>query len=63
MVGPFPCDKDGNWYLLVAMDLFSKWVETHVMPLLYSERAGEFLYNDLVARSGKPCYIWIDNSA
>ena len=45
------------------MDSFSKWVETHAMPFLHSLRAAEFLYDDLVARWGKLCYIWTDNSA
>ena len=60
-VGPFPWDEDGNCYLLVAVDPFSKWVETHAMPLLHSWRAAEFLYDDLVAHWGKPCYVWTDN--
>ena len=63
MVGPFPWDEDGNHYLLVAMDPFSKWVEIHAMPLLHSWRAAKFLYDDLVAHWGKPCYVWTDNGA
>ena len=51
-VGPFPWDKDGNHYLLVAMDPLSKWVETRTMPSLYSWRATKFLYDDLVAHWG-----------
>ena len=63
VVGPFPWDGDGNCYLLVAVDPFSKWVETHAVPLLHSWRAAKFLYDDLVARWGKPHYVRIDNSA
>ena len=33
------------------------------MPSLHSWRAAEFLYNDLVARWGKPHYIRTDNGA
>ena len=33
------------------------------MPLLDSLRAGEFLYDDLVAHWSKPCYIQTDNDA
>ena len=43
------------------MDPFSKWVETHAMPLLHSWRAAQFLYDDLVAHWGKPCYVQTDN--
>ena len=59
--GPFPWDEDGNHYLLVAVDPFSKWVEIHAVPSLHSWRVTEFLYNDLVARWGEPCYIQTDN--
>ena len=34
--GLFLWDKDGNHYLFIAVDLFSKWVETHAMPSLNS---------------------------
>ena len=63
MVGPFPQDKDGNCCLFVTEDPFLKWVEIHAMPSLHSWRAAEFLYNDLVARWGKPPYVQTDNSA
>ena len=54
MAGPFPQDQDGNCYLLVAVDPFSKWVEIHAVPSLHSWSAAEFLHNDLVAHWGKP---------
>ena len=60
-MGPFSWNKDGNHYLLITIDLFSKWVETHTVPLLCSWRAAEFLYDDLVTHWGKPCYIKTDN--
>ena len=63
MVGPFPWDEDGNHYLLVAMDPFSKWVEIHAVPSLHSWRAAEFLYDDLVACWGKLRYIRTDNGS
>ena len=45
------------------MDPFSKWVEVRTVPLLYSWRVAKFLYDDLVARGGKPHYILTDNVA
>ena len=36
LAGPFPWDEDGNYYLLVTIDPFSKWVETHAMPSQHS---------------------------
>ena len=43
------------------MDPFSKWVEIRAMPSLHSWRVAEFLYDDLVARWGKPCYVQTNN--
>ena len=60
-MGPFPRDKAGNRYLLITMDPFSKWVEICAVPSLHSWRAAEFLYDDLVARWDKPCYVRTDN--
>ena len=62
MAVPFPWDKNGNCYLLVAMNPFSKWVEIPTAPLLHSWSAAKFLYDDLVAHWGKACYIQTDNS-
>ena len=61
--GPFPRDEDGNCYLLIAVDPFSKWVEICAVPSLHSWRAAKFLYDNLVARWGKPRYVWTDNGA
>ena len=30
--GPFPKDTDGNQFLLIAADPFSKWVEARPVP-------------------------------
>ena len=61
VVGSFPWEKNGNSYLLVAMDPFSKWVEIYAMPSLHSLRVAKFLYDDLVAHWGKPHYIQTNN--
>ena len=59
---PFLWDEDGNHYLLVGIDLFSKLVKPHGLCPHYTARGpAEFLYNDLVARWGKQCYVWTDN--
>ena len=60
-VGLLPWDYSRNSYLLISIDPFSKWVETHAVPLLHSWRAVKFLYDNLVAHWGKPRYIWTDN--
>ena len=62
-VGPFLRDEDRNLYLHVAVDPFSKWLEILAVPSLHSWRAAEFLYDNPVARWGKPRYVQTDNSA
>ena len=51
--GPFPKDADGNRFLLIAVDPFSKWLEARLVPSLHSWRAAEFL-EDIMHRWGKP---------
>ena len=36
VAGLFLQNEDGNHYLLVTMDPFSKWVETYAVPLLHN---------------------------
>ena len=61
--GPFPRDEDGNRYLFVAIDPFSKWVEAVPAPSLHSWRAAEFLYHRIVTQWGKPRYVRTDNGS
>lgn len=61
--GPFPNDDEGNRYLLVAIDPFSKWVEAEPVPTLHSWRAAEFLYHQIIVRWGKPRYVRTDNGS
>ncbi len=61
--GPFPEDEEGNRYLLVVVDPFSKWVESVRMPSLLSWRAADFLYQRIVTQWGKLCFIRTDNGS
>lgn len=61
--GPFADDEDGNRYLLVAVDPFSKWIEAALSPSLQSWRVAEFLYNSVITRWGKPRYVRTDNGS
>ena len=56
--GNFKENEEGNQYLLVAIDPFSKWVE--VKSLLHSWRTAKFLY-DICSPWDKPSYIRTNN--
>ncbi len=60
MAGTFPRDDDGNRYLFVAVDPFTKWVEAIPMPSKESWRTAKALY-DVIARWGKPGWVTTDN--
>ena len=32
ILGPLPGSPNGNWYILVAMDYFTKWAEAYPVP-------------------------------
>jgi hypothetical protein len=32
VAGPFPWSDQGNWYLLIAVDYFTKWPEAYAIP-------------------------------
>ena len=32
ILGPFPPSESGNWYILLMVDQFTKWVEIHAIP-------------------------------
>ena len=42
MARPFPQDEDGNRYLLIAVDLFSKLVDICAVTSLHGWRVAEF---------------------
>jgi hypothetical protein len=60
LAGPFPADDDGNKYLFVAVDPFSKWVEALPLPSKDSWRTARALYK-VLARWGKPAWVTTDN--
>ena len=61
--GPFPDDADGNRYLLVAVDVFTRWVEVQAVPRLRSWRVADFLHQEITARWGKPLAVHMDNGS
>ena len=58
--GPLPITSNGNRYIIVAMDYFSKWPEAKVLSNIRAKTVAEFIYNDIICRHGVPQEILSD---
>ena len=54
IVGPFPESEDGNSYVLVAGDYFSKWMEAYPIPNQEASTVARKLVNELFCRFSVP---------
>ena len=60
IAGPFPVTDEGNRYILVAMDYFSKWVEAYALPNQEAVTVADVLVKQLVSRFGVPMELHAD---
>ena len=47
---PFPCSKSGLAYVLVIQDMFTKWIECHVLRAANGKLISEALEDLVVSR-------------
>ena len=60
--GPgLPPGPEGQKYILVCVDPFSKWVELGALPDKTAESCADFFYTNVVARYGIPRLVRSDN--
>jgi transposase InsO family protein len=59
MIGPFKPAPGGFWYVYVAIDKFSKWIEYKLLVLATAKKAVE-LFEDIIHRFGLPNSIITD---
>ncbi|KAJ8651993.1 hypothetical protein O0I10_012388 [Lichtheimia ornata] len=63
-VGPInPPSKNGNRYLLVAVDYLTRWPVVAAVPNISEKTAASFLFNCVVKDFGVPTYILTDRGA
>ena len=60
VAGPFPITKNGNRYILVIADYFTKWTEAIALPNQEAETIVETLINIWVSRFGVPLELHSD---
>lgn len=54
ILGPFPTTDQGNRYVLVAMDYFTKWPEAYAVPDQSAATTAERLVSEMFCRFGVP---------
>ena len=59
MIGPFKAVPGGFWYMYVAIDKFSKWIEYKPLVSATAKKAVE-LFGDIIHRFGLPNSIITD---
>ncbi|KAI4905925.1 hypothetical protein NFI96_009525 [Prochilodus magdalenae] len=53
-LGPFSETESGNWYVMVAMDYFTKWPEAYAAPDQSAQTTASRLLGDFFFRFGMP---------
>jgi len=62
-MGPLPTSSQGNKYILVVTDMFTKWVEAFPLQDTTTITLTTILLNDIVCRYGVPSSLHSDQGA
>lgn len=63
IMGPLPTSEQGNKYILVITDMFSKWVEAFAIKDTTSSTLAKILVDQIICRYGVPVSIHSDQGA
>jgi IS30 family transposase len=61
LLGPLPPAQRNLKYVVVAVEYFSKWIETKPLATITSVTVQKFLWQNIVCRFGVPKAIIMDN--
>lgn len=60
IMGPLPVSDNGNKYVMVVGDTFTKWIEAYAIPDQTAETVAEKLVNEFISRFGTPLELHSD---
>ena len=60
ILGELPETEDGNKYILVVADYYTKWTESYPMPNMEASTVAEIMVKEFIARYGIPSKIHSD---
>nr|KYP34315.1 Retrovirus-related Pol polyprotein from transposon 412 family [Cajanus cajan] len=61
ILGPFPVAKGQCKFLIVAVDLFTKWIEAEPLACISAHQVQKFLWKNVITRFGVPHTLVTDN--
>ena len=54
ILGPFPPSHDGNRYIIVFSDYYTRWPEAYALPSTEAPRIARLIVDEILARHGAP---------
>jgi len=60
LLGPLPKTKDGNKYIIVAVDYFTKWAITRALPKATTVHVVDFFIKEIFLQHGAPLQLISD---
>jgi hypothetical protein len=63
ILGELPKTNDGNKYILVISDYFTKWTEAHAMPNMEVSTVADIIVREVATRFGVPTTIHSDQGS
>src|SRR6266542_4310813 len=60
IIRPLPITREGNRYIVVAMDYFSRWLEARPLKAANADTVAMFLYEEIICRFGAPRILQSD---
>ena len=61
--GPLPITKEGNRYIIVAIDYLTKWPEARAVSDIKAKTVAKFIYEDIICRHGAPIILLSDRGS